>query len=135
MIVVDASVVLAWCFADETNAVADRVLDRLGTETAIAPAIWPLEVANGLRSAQRRGRIDEAEIDRVRAFLLALPIEVEAMSLDVALRFVMNEAIGLDLSAYDAAYLWLARSRGLALATVDDRLATASARVGVRVIA
>jgi predicted nucleic acid-binding protein len=54
--VVDASVALAWCFADETSDYADRILGRLEQDDAVAPAIWPLELANGLRTAERRGR-------------------------------------------------------------------------------
>ena len=54
MFVVDASVILAWCLLDEASLIADRVIDRLLTEGGIAPAHWPLEVANGLRMAERR---------------------------------------------------------------------------------
>ena len=39
-----------------------------------------------------------------------------------------------NLTAYDAAYLDLARSRGLGLATVDQRLAAACRTVGVPLI-
>lgn len=67
---IDASVALAWCFADELSETADAALSRLEHETAIAPAIWPLEVANGLRTAEWRGRPDLADMARVRDLLL-----------------------------------------------------------------
>lgn len=128
--VVDASVALAWCFADESGAAADEILARLQEDDAIAPAIWPFEIANGLRSAERRGRLDEADIPGVRRLLAALPITVEALGLERALGEVLPLARALQLTAYDAAYLDLALRTGLALATVDDYLARAATAAG-----
>lgn len=135
MFVIDASVALAWCFADELSKTADTVLGRLEHETAIAPAIWPLEVANGLRTAERRGRLDLADLARVRDLLLSLPVEVEAVDLQLALGEVTELARGLELTAYDAAYVALAARRGLSLATVDARLRQAAASSGVELVA
>ena len=47
--VVDASVVLTWCFPDENSAVAQRValMFKQG-DSAIAPSFWPHEILNGL---------------------------------------------------------------------------------------
>ena len=134
MFVVDASVTLAWCFADETSDLADRVLDHLEHDEALAPAIWPLEVANGLRTAERRGRLDLADLSHVRGLLISLPVQVEGDALDAALGEVTEIARRLELTAYDAAYLELAARRGLALATVDDRLRRACERAGVELV-
>ena len=134
MFVVDASVTLAWCFDDEASDVADVAMGRLEHEEAIAPAIWPLEVANGLRTAERRGRLELADMARLRQLLLALPIQIETIDLRLALGEVTELARGLDLTAYDAAYLALAARRGLALATVDERLRQAAAASGVEVV-
>ena len=134
MFVVDASVTLAWCFADETSDLADRVLDHLEHDEALAPAIWPLEVANGLRTAERRGRLDLADLSHVRGLLISLPVQVEGVALDAALGEVTEIARRLELTAYDAAYLELAARRGLALATVDDRLRRACERAGVDLV-
>ncbi len=131
MFVVDASVTLAWCFADEASDAADEALGRLEREEAITPAIWPLEVANGLRTAERRGRLELADLARVRDLLLALPIEVEAIDLNLALGEVTEIARRLDLTAYDAAYVALAARLGLPLATVDERLRRAATSAGV----
>lgn len=134
MFVVDASVVLAWCFADESSDAADRALERLEHDEALAPAIWPLEVANGLRTAERRGRLDLADGARVRDLLQALPVQVEGIVLETALGEVLDIARRLDLTAYDAAYLALAARRGLPLATVDDRLRRACEVAGVELL-
>ncbi|MGH2513267.1 MAG: type II toxin-antitoxin system VapC family toxin [Candidatus Limnocylindrales bacterium] len=134
MFVIDASVTLAWCFADEAAATADEALGRLEQEEAIAPAIWPLEVANGLRTAGRHGRLDLADLPRVRDLLLSLPVEVEPVDLRLALGEMSELARSLDLSVYDAAYLALAARRGLALATIDGRLRKAAASSGVELV-
>ncbi len=134
MFVVDASVTLAWCFDDEASGTADQALGRLEHEEAIAPAIWPLEVANGLRTAERRGRLAFADMPRVRDLLLSLPVQVESVDLRLALGEVTEIARSLELTAYDAAYLALAARRGLALATVDDRLRRAAAASGVSLV-
>ena len=42
--VLDCSIAMAWCFADEADAVADSVLDRLSEDVALVPSVWPLEV-------------------------------------------------------------------------------------------
>ncbi len=135
MFVIDASVALAWCFADELSELADVALGRLEHEAAIAPAIWPLEVANGLRTAERRGRLELADLPRVRDLLLSLPVEVEPVDLRLALGEVTELARGLELTAYDAAYVALAARRGLSLATVDDRLRQAAASSGIELVA
>jgi predicted nucleic acid-binding protein len=134
MFVLDASVALAWCLDDETSRSADRALDRLATDEAVVPAIWPLEVANGLRGAERRGRISVADSARVRQLLLSLPIRIESVDLATALTEVADLARSLDLSAYDAAYLALAARRGLPMATADERLAQACTQAGVELV-
>jgi predicted nucleic acid-binding protein len=135
MFVVDASVVLAWCFEDEASDDADRVLSRLEHEPAIAPAHWPLDVANAIRTAERRGRIDASELPRLRTLLAALPIEIAPVDLATATGTVIDTALRYDLTASDAAYLDLAAARGLALATIDASLRTACARAGIERVA
>jgi predicted nucleic acid-binding protein len=132
--VIDASVALAWCFEDEATALADRALSRLSEEEGVAPSIWPLEVANGLRSAERRGRIDEREIPAAVRLMAALPVEVVPTGLEHALGDVLSIARAAGLSTYDAAYLDLALRRGLPLATADEFLARAAEATGVELV-
>ncbi len=134
MFVVDASVTLAWCFEDEASGDGDAVLARLERESAVAPAHWPLEVANALRTAERRGRLDGTDLPRLRALLGALPIEIAPLELSTAIGGVLEAARTYELSAYDAAYLHLAAVRALPLATVDARLRAACTRAGVEVL-
>jgi predicted nucleic acid-binding protein len=131
VIIVDASVTLAWCLADEADEYAERVLDRVASDPAAAPGHWPLEVANGLLSAHRRGRIAEEELDRVAIMLDRLGIEVVPIELTTAMWTVLETARNFQLSEYDAAYLDLARFRGASLATLDEPLRRAAEAAGV----
>jgi predicted nucleic acid-binding protein len=132
--VLDASVALAWHFEDEASAYADRVLERLREDDALVPAIWPLEVANGLLAAERRSRLSPADVAAAQGVLSDLPITVNTQTLAEALGSVLDLARAQGLSAYDAAYLDLAMREGLALATQDDDLRAAATRVGVALI-
>lgn len=134
MFVVDASVILAWCLDDESSDTSDVAMKRLLSEGAIAPAHWPVELASALRSAERRGRIDQQSFDRLRIKLSGLPVEVVPVELSTALG-VVETARRYDLSVYDATYLDLADIRGLGLATIDGRLADACRTAGVPLIA
>ncbi|MFP5341707.1 MAG: type II toxin-antitoxin system VapC family toxin [Candidatus Limnocylindria bacterium] len=133
MFVVDASVILAWSLEDKSSEAAESAVERLLAEGGLAPAHWPLEIANGLRSAERRGWIDEPSIRRLAARLAGLPVDIAPVELSTALG-VIAAARRHDLSVYDAAYLDLADVRGLPLATVDDRLARACRAAGVPLI-
>jgi predicted nucleic acid-binding protein len=130
--VLDASLTLAWCFEDETNLFADRVLELLVETAGLVPMIWPLEVGNALIGAERRGRLSQAESERFLELLRQLPIRVEAASLTQ----IFSEAIVLareqNLSTYAAIYLDLAMRSGLPLVTLDEALHQAAIRCGVK---
>jgi len=134
MFVIDASITLAWCFDDESSPAADAVLERLEHEDALAPPHWPLDVANALWTAERRGRIGAVDLSRLRALLEGLPVQIAPLEVSTALWSVLEAAREHELTAYDAAYLDLARARGLPLATVDERLQAACADAGVELI-
>jgi predicted nucleic acid-binding protein len=133
-IVVDASVSLAWCLQDEQSEYASRVLERLREDTATAPDVWAIEVANGLLVAERRSRLSPAGAAEAYTLLSALPIVLGEQSLDEALGTLLPLARAHRLTIYDAAYLHLAMREGIHLATLDEDLKAAARRVGVEVI-
>ena len=90
--VLDASVTLSWCFKDEASAAADRLLDRLETESAAVPAIWHLEVANVLALGERRRRITRAESAAFIARLQVLAIEADEESSSRAFTQILDLA-------------------------------------------
>ena len=129
--VLDASVALSWCFEDEGGDYSVRVLEALRSSEAVVASLWPLEVANGLVVAERRGRLDAAASVRFMELVLALPIVVDPVSRGRSLTGTYGLARARGLSAYDAAYLELALRQGAPLATLDGKLREAAAAEGV----
>lgn len=130
----DNSVVMAWCFEDEDAEYADRALELLDADTAVAPAVWPLEVANAILSSERRGRLSTADAARFVELLSGLPITVENIALAQAVGAVLDVGRTYRLTSYDAAYLELAMRSGLPLATLDEGLATAAGQASVALV-
>lgn len=130
-LVVDSSIALSWCLPD--GRTTDRIQREIAGSGAIAPAHWPLEVANALLMAERRHRIDAELRNAALRDLAALPIildgETSARAWDETLRL----AEAYRLTAYDAAYLELAQRLALPLATLDAELRVAARkhRIGV----
>jgi len=93
--------------------------------------VWPLEVANALAIAERRGRISQEQSDYIVALLLELPVEVAASSPELELTASLAFARQFGLSAYDASYLELAVRLNLPLATLDSRLRAAAVQLGL----
>jgi predicted nucleic acid-binding protein len=131
--VIDNSVIMAWCFKDQSSQYADNILDRLESATGFVPAIWPLEVCNVLLVAERKKRISEAGSTRFIALLSELPIVVEQESPERMIKEVFALARTHKLSSYDASYLDLAMRKGLSIATFDKSLLTAAKRSKVAI--
>jgi predicted nucleic acid-binding protein len=132
--VLGCSVTLSWLLPDERGAETDSLIDELERTTAVAPAIWPYEVANALLVAQRRARISGEDLIRVRRALVALPIEVETMPSGYVFSSVSELALRLGITSYDAAYVELAARRRLPLATLDERLRKACASLRLQLL-
>jgi predicted nucleic acid-binding protein len=132
--VVDNSVVMSWCFKDETNNYADTVLDKLSETTAIVPSIWPLEVVNVLLVAERRKRLKQADSVRFITLLSQLPIVVEHEWPEKMMTDLLALGRATNLSSYDASYLDLAMRKDCPIATLDNRLMDAAQDVSVKIV-
>lgn len=132
--VIDNSVVMSWCFQDETNKYADDVLGFLEEGIAYVPAIWPLEVSNVLLVAERRKRLSQADSSRFISLLNELPIIVDQESPERMLSEILALAREYKLSSYDASYLDLAMRKGLPVATTDMNIIAAAKRSNVLII-
>jgi predicted nucleic acid-binding protein len=133
-IVVDASVALAWGFPDESSEDADSVLEALEGCTMWVPALWAIEVTNGIVVGKRRKRLDSSSVRRFLAMLEQLPVLQDHQSIAETAQTVLPLAEQFGLSAYDAAYLELAARHGAPLATLDDALRKAARKAGVEVL-
>lgn len=105
------------------------MLHATATHEVWVPALWLLEMGNLLQSAQRRKRITADKRRELAAAAAALRLRVGREP--VAITAIDDIAASHGLTAYDAAYLELALRRRLPLATLDDALVAAMAKVGV----
>jgi predicted nucleic acid-binding protein len=133
-LVLDASLALTWYFQDEVTPATEAILDRVAGSGAIVPALWRLEVANGLQVAVRRGRISAAYRDGSLGDLAQMNIETDLETHSHAWSVTLRLAERHELTLYDAAYLELAQRRRLPLATLDQQLRRAGDDLGVRLL-
>ena len=132
--VLDASMTLSWAFEDEATPFTVAVLRSLETVHAVAPALWPFEVASVLSAAERLGRINAPEQAEFLERLRLLPIAIEHRPAAWLAQQILPLARTCQLSAYDAAYLELAVREGLPLATLDEDLRRAASAAGVALV-
>jgi predicted nucleic acid-binding protein len=121
--VLDASVAACWAFEDEDHPVAALALERVRADEACVPSLWWFEVRHTLIVNERRGRLTESDTTAFLRALARLNIAVDR-SPDEA--DVLMLARRRRLTVYDAAYLELARRKGVPLATLDTALAAAA---------
>jgi len=132
--VLDSSAALAWILPGEETAATDQLLLDVGLHGAVVPALWPIETANVLWTAERRGRITLAERTQALTILGELPIDVDERTATLAFGAISGLAAARDLTVYDACYLELALRLGLALASLDTRLCQAASAAGVPLV-
>ena len=132
-IVIDNSVVMSWCFADEANQYADNVLESLKYVRAHVPCLWPLEVRNVLVVAEKRGRLKFMESIQFLELLSELPIDIEEQFSEKIMRSIFMLARETQLSTYDASYLELAIRKNLPLATLDKALLRAAKKFNIEI--
>jgi predicted nucleic acid-binding protein len=129
ILVIDASVAISWIADDERSPYAEAALVAGASDRAVVPALWRWEIANTLVMLQRRGRLLDAAAT-YSSVTRNLPIDVVTDTTETHGFEEIEIARRHQLSVYDAAYLALAKSRGLLLATLDTRLARAATSEG-----
>lgn len=127
--VVDASVAAAWLLPDEATALTEAALQATTVGEVWVPAVWLLEIGNLLLSAQRRKRVSAEKRRELASAAGALRVRVDREPVSIPDLDMLAASHGL--SAYDAAYLELARRRNLPLATLDGALQVAMTNSGV----
>jgi predicted nucleic acid-binding protein len=135
--VLDASVTAAWLLPDDASPATRRLyaLIRRDEVEPQAPNAWQWECANILANGVRRGRIPHTSIEGLWGVLESIRHRVELHDLAPAQhKAALTVAIDAGIPAYDAGYMWLARSLNLPLATFDARLVALAPRCGVRIL-
>ncbi len=115
VVVVDASAIAALVFV-ETEA--DAVADRLTGVDLVAPALLSYEIANVAAIKLRRRLITRASAETGLALFERLDVRLHAV--EAAAAFAV--ASETTLTAYDAAYVWLAHALRVELVTLDARV-------------
>ena len=134
--VLDASVALAWVLDNPVPVYALEVRQELFRgKRGLVPALWHLEIANGLAMAERRRDLSVADVeDALKQIEATAASKVETRVDLVPARDTLASARAFQLTAYDAVYLELARREGLALATLDKGLREAAKKAGVELL-
>ncbi len=96
--------------------------------------MWPLEVANVLALAERRGRIRAEQSQQFFRLLDRLPIRVHELGREAIFGPVLAIAKSLRLTVYDASYLALSERLGVPLATTDVALRQAATAASLQLL-
>jgi predicted nucleic acid-binding protein len=119
--VIDAFVAAAILFVENE---ADMAMSMIDDADLVAPRLLPFELANVAVTKIRRHPEDRRKIveglNRSKAMGIRLQEAPETEAYELAL--------ALNLSAYDASYLWLSKQIEAELLTFDKRLAAAARR-------
>jgi predicted nucleic acid-binding protein len=121
----------------ESSAMVDALVDEpvnpellalLADEELHAPALLDFEVASALRGHARGGRLDQARLSEAVEDFGAFRIERHQMT------GLLGDILDLreNFTAYDAAYVVLARALEAPLVTADAKM-TEAERIGVDV--
>jgi predicted nucleic acid-binding protein len=104
--------------SDKANDVVDQF--RRGLHELLAPEVFPLEAANSLTRAARRGRITGPQAwGGWLAIMADSPLLLPSLPLmPRAIDLSLKERIGV----YDCVYVALAEREGCELVTADDKL-------------
>lgn len=128
-IVLDSSVAMAWALEDERSGVAERAVKTAFESVAHVPALWFYEIQNVLALSVRRRRLTLDDAREACETLASIPIRVHAPR---GIGWELALATPSGLTAYDAAYLCIARDMQIALATLDEPLRRTAHALGVR---
>jgi predicted nucleic acid-binding protein len=134
MIVLDASVALAWLLGETVTDPFVELFDVVNRDGALVPGNWWLELSNGLLMALRRGRISEAIHAGSLLDASLFNVMADSRRPDEGWRSVSDLARVQGLTTYDAAYIELASRHDFAIATLDDKMRAAAMRLGITVV-
>jgi predicted nucleic acid-binding protein len=131
VIVIDASLAIAWLLQEPELMAAPDVYETLPEQTIVVPSHWPIEVASALQVNVRRGRISLDTFDEITARLAMLQPTVDVAipldEVDVLTRFALDQ----KLTVYDAAYIQLAARYDAPLATLDGDMRASGKRLNL----
>lgn len=135
-VVVDNSVAMRWLISSGKpgdQRYARQVRDFIQAEQPqiMVPYLWTYEAANVVAYYVRRGELEySVAANTLQAFNQLFTITIDRGETPLAL-FESAEAHGV--TAYDAAYLLLARHEGIPLATLDKKMRKVARKMGIEI--
>ena len=118
--VLDTSFVLAYLLPDEKERSVDEMFSKFEENkiSFIAPHLLAYEITNGLRSAVVQKRQSPKTAELLLDSFLNMGILFERVNEKEVFRLALKN----NITSYDAAYVWLAKSKKTKLLTLDERL-------------
>lgn len=131
--VIDCSFAAALFLPDErSDRAAALFRGARGNDEFIVPHLWWYELSNILKTSVARKRLTHADVMEILKQIDSMGFTTDSdFGTDYA-RNLFDISVLYGISAYDAAYLSLALDRKASLATLDDELAAAAAKAGVK---
>jgi predicted nucleic acid-binding protein len=131
LIVLDASVMVAWLLGEPSVARGTELDIGLRDEPALVPSHWPIEISNVLRTHLKAGRLSIADFSSIMDRIDLVTIQIDpSIDLD-EIGPLAAFAVANGLTAYDAAYVQLAARRQVKLATLDRAMRAAAAKLNI----
>ena len=125
--VVDASALAALLFGEPK---ADQVAESLVGAELFAPSLIRYELASVCEKKRHLYPTQEGPL----LAALALYPRMGVTEVEVPANEIARLARDADVTAYDAAYLWVARHARIPLLTLDRKLAAATRTLGLTVV-
>lgn len=134
MIVVDASLMVAWLLQEDELRIVPDVYDTLPERDIVVPSHWPVELANALLVNVRRRRILLEKLDSILDGLSIFRISIDAAIPVEQIGILAHFAATQKLTVYDASYVQLALEQRAPLATLDRDMRAAAQKLEIELI-
>jgi predicted nucleic acid-binding protein len=131
LIVIDASATIALILNEDAAAANEQTFRRLVGNDVVVPNHWIAEVGNALVTNVRRQRLNRGQFQFITTTLERMEIRVEPPPTFGEMIAVAEQAIGLGLTYYDAAYVEKAQSGQGSLFTFDEKMRRAALRLNI----
>lgn len=130
--VVDASAIASWYLPSQATKASEALLHRLDRYVCIAPVVFEIEVRSLMLYVERKGHQSPSDSDAKLSRVFDLVAVQDEGFRDLAVR-CLSLARRTGLKLYDAAYLDLAVTEGVALVSRDRQLLRAAEAAGVEI--
>jgi predicted nucleic acid-binding protein len=130
--VVDVSACMPWCCEDEATPASEELLQFAAQRHLLnVPSLWHWEMMNAVAVAVRRRRITAEKATSFLSLLSSFNFRIAAAPDAIEFPRLHELASRHQLTAYDTAYLDLAKRLALPLATLDEDLQKPALAEGV----